>query len=360
MAVTAAVALEADAEVMATVTASAALVEEAARGDMIRNDEAEYLIRKEDCLIRNDEADGCAEAWHGDCALNRFCITCGHPLPTVANFCPICGAKRVVVGVTPVAVEPPQSASTALSTAPTTALNTALNTALLSHAACTAPGYSLAASTAPGYSHAASTAPGYAVTDGCEDGYEDSYEASEARAVLTPMDEYLRMSRGSMMSMMSSEKSPDKDEYLRMSRGTSAVPSGMSAVPSGLSVPARGFFDVAPTRHAKSLAILGNPAEFDAKSLAGTLIATDDLPCMQVLTTALPDGSLPEDGPTGTASFFDVQRRQFFDAEERRIAPDAKAYTKPEFRRWYGGYQEWDCAAPATHWSDSKGYYLPN
>jgi hypothetical protein len=218
--------------------------------------------------------------------MNRFCITCGHPLPTVANFCPICGAKRVVVGVTPVAVEPPQSASTALSTAPITALNTALNTALLSHAACTAPGYSLAASTAPGYSHAASTAPGYAVTDGCEDGYEDSYEASEARAVLTPMDEYLRMSRGSMMSMMSSEKSPEKDEYLRMSRGSSAVPSGLSAVPSGLSVPARGFFDVAPTRHAKSLAILGNPAEFDAKSLAGTLIATDDLPCMQVLTTA--------------------------------------------------------------------------
>ncbi len=61
-----------------------------------------------------------------------------------------------------------------------------------------------------------------------------------------------------------------------------------------------------------------------------------------------------------TASFFDVQRRQFFDAEERRIAPDGKAYTKPEFRRWYGGYQEWDCAAPATHWSDSKGYFLPN
>jgi len=28
----------------------------------------------------------------------------------------------------------------------------------------------------------------------------------------------------------------------------------------------------------------------------GTLIATDDVPCMQVLTTALPDGSLPEDG----------------------------------------------------------------
>jgi hypothetical protein len=70
----------------------------------------------------------------------------------------------------------------------------------------------------------------------------------------------------------------------------------MSAVPSGLSVPARGFFDVAPTRHAKSLAILGNPAEFDAKSLAGTLIATDDVPCMQVLTTALSDGSLPEGG----------------------------------------------------------------
>ena len=28
----------------------------------------------------------------------------------------------------------------------------------------------------------------------------------------------------------------------------------------------------------------------------GTLIATDDVPCMQVLTTALPDGSLPEGG----------------------------------------------------------------
>jgi len=28
----------------------------------------------------------------------------------------------------------------------------------------------------------------------------------------------------------------------------------------------------------------------------GTLIATDDVPCMQVLTTALSDGSLPEDG----------------------------------------------------------------
>ena len=62
----------------------------------------------------------------------------------------------------------------------------------------------------------------------------------------------------------------------------------------------------------------------------------------------------------GTAAFFDVQRRQFFDAEERRVAPDGNAYTKPEFRRWYGGYQEWDFAAPATHWSDSKGYHLPN
>ena len=108
------------------------------------------------------------------------------------------------------------------------------------------------------------------------------------------MDEYLRMSRGSMMSMMSSEKSSEIDEYLRMRPGPSAVPS---AVPT---VAARGFFDVAPTRNtksfailgnpverdAKSFAILGNPVEHDAKSYAGTLIATDDLPCMLVLITA--------------------------------------------------------------------------
>eukprot|EP01062_Namystynia_karyoxenos_P036202 TRINITY_DN26369_c1_g1_i1.p1 TRINITY_DN26369_c1_g1~~TRINITY_DN26369_c1_g1_i1.p1 ORF type:complete len:265 (+),score=63.31 TRINITY_DN26369_c1_g1_i1:66-860(+) len=54
-----------------------------------------------------------------------------------------------------------------------------------------------------------------------------------------------------------------------------------------------------------------------------------------------PDRRPPGDGPSGGV-------------EERRYDTDGKSYSKSEFRSFYGGYREWDAAAPASGGGDSR------